>query len=300
MPKGVAFAASDLVAHEAVEQATLAGASPLQAALTGYFAAAGMHAGVLLGPLTVLLFGFGARRVFDGRLRQPGRGAKRPRGFLPEEAIPSAARVAIPAGPTAAFVALAYDTSSTIAQLTKPGVAIAKKQGALGRAAALDRLGRVGPRGFADPQLRQPLIHQAGVTERGLVTPDDFEELGVLDLACAEHPTPAGTQLSVPWDCPNLPQESIIVVDHRGTAVAIAYQQTMTGVEIPALELLAPSAAQPVMRGVSRVTPGTPLPAPSALQVELDPSGFCVGVSAGSRADEATTEKLHVRRPERR
>src|SRR5262245_50858028 len=98
LPRSAAVA-NDPAAEDAASDYLLSGGSAIGAVLAGYFAAAGAYAGVLLGPLTVLIGGTGmGARAFDGRLRQPGLGTKRPRGFLPEETIPDAARIGVPTG----------------------------------------------------------------------------------------------------------------------------------------------------------------------------------------------------------
>src|SRR5688572_32963231 len=101
--------ANDSVAEEAAQDFLLSGGSAVGAVLSGFFAASGAYAGVLLAPLSLLVAGVGSgARAFDGRLRQPGRGTKRPRGFKQNEAIPDAARVAVSASVAAAMVAHAY------------------------------------------------------------------------------------------------------------------------------------------------------------------------------------------------
>ena len=92
-----------------VTASVLAGASALGTALWGYLCAAGAYPGVLLSPLSILLMGFGAKRAVDGRVRQPGLGTSRPRGFRAEEEIPGAARVGVPGSLAALFVAFSYD-----------------------------------------------------------------------------------------------------------------------------------------------------------------------------------------------
>ncbi|MGC4065984.1 MAG: hypothetical protein QM784_15310 [Polyangiaceae bacterium] len=80
---------NDIVAAEAADECLLAGGSAVAAVLCGFFAAAGAYSGVLLGPLSLLVAGVGSgARAFDGRLRQPGLGTKRPRGFRDEESHP--------------------------------------------------------------------------------------------------------------------------------------------------------------------------------------------------------------------
>jgi gamma-glutamyltranspeptidase/glutathione hydrolase len=78
--------ATDELVQEAARAELVQSKSAVAAVAAGFFAAAGRHPGVLLAPLTLLVAGVGAGgRAFDGRLRQPGLGVKRPRGLLPGE-----------------------------------------------------------------------------------------------------------------------------------------------------------------------------------------------------------------------
>src|SRR6187455_1775853 len=106
--------ATDELAQEAARAELAQSKSAVAAVAAGYFAAAGRYPGVLLAPLTLLVAGVGAGgRVFDGRLRQPGIGAKRPRGLLPGQEVSRAARVALSTSVAALSVALAYDRTRT-------------------------------------------------------------------------------------------------------------------------------------------------------------------------------------------
>ena len=85
---------NDPLCEAAAGEELAKGGSAVDAVLSGYFAAAGAYPGVLLGPVTLLIGGTGSGdRAFDGRVRQPGKNAKRPRGTLPGEEPPLAARV---------------------------------------------------------------------------------------------------------------------------------------------------------------------------------------------------------------
>ncbi|HET9960276.1 MAG TPA: hypothetical protein VFQ61_37555, partial [Polyangiaceae bacterium] len=92
-----AVAASDSIAEQAATERLAAGGSAVTAVLAGFFAVAGARPGVLLGPMSILVAGVGqGARAFDGRVRQPGLGAKRPRGILDGSEVPEAAQVAVP------------------------------------------------------------------------------------------------------------------------------------------------------------------------------------------------------------
>lgn len=287
--KPYSFAASDPVASEAMEAALLGGGSALHAALAGYFAAAGERPGVILSPMALLLSGYGARRAFDGRLRQPGIGMKRPRGFVAGEPVPDAARVGIPCGSVAAFVALAYDTSSPLGQLTRYGVNAAKRAGAERRGELLQLLGRLGASAFSDPHVHKPIVHAAGATEQGAVTHDDFARIPDVDAKCIETATnsehPSALTLSLPWgspaDDPAITHETLCVIDARGSAVGLAYYGLDQGLEIDAWQVRAPLFAAPVMRGVTRLPPGNPVASAFSLEIELDAEGRVLRVQGG-------------------
>src|SRR6186713_2804804 len=130
--------ASDPAVEEAARAELAASKSAVAAVVAGYFAAAGARPGVLLGPLTLLVAGVGAGgRAFDGRLRQPGIGAKRPRGLLPGQEVSRAARVALSTSVAALSVALAYDRTRTLTVLARVGARAAADAGAPTRAALL-------------------------------------------------------------------------------------------------------------------------------------------------------------------
>ena len=126
---------------QAAQDFLLAGGSAVGAVLSGFFAACRAYAGILVGPLSLLVAGVGSGvRAFDGRLRQPGLGTRRPRGFLSEGEIPAAARVAVPQSIAAAVVAHAYDRGGPISEVLKRGIRQAKQVGSEARAEVLQNI----------------------------------------------------------------------------------------------------------------------------------------------------------------
>ncbi len=89
---------------------------------------------------------------------------------------------------------------------------------------------------------------------------------------------------------------AICAVDVRGVFAAAAFRRVGEGFSIEELELEAPLAASPVMRGVTRVDPGQPLPAPTPIALIADASGQIVGVSAQPTALRLDTPTLSLRR----
>ena len=267
------FSASDDAATSACEEAVAAGLSPLRVVIAGYLALAGEHPGVLLSPLALLLHGLGASRAFDGRLRQPGMGAKRPRGFVEGEAIPGSAYVAAPQAVPALFVALSYDSNRRTSELFKHALLNAKRAGAQQRHQVLSRVRDLGARAFAAAELHRPLIHVGGVTEGGVLGVKDFEPVPSIDVPTArqsvQSPGPLGmsegVEVRFPWadgatTTPGCVAGYLAAVDRRGMGVLLRYDNATDGVEIDELELLAPRAAAPVRRGERRLRPGEVLP----------------------------------------
>jgi len=287
--------ANDPIAEEAATDYLLSGGSALGSVLCGFFAAAGGYAGVLLGPISVLVGGAGiGERAFDGRLRQPGLGTKRPRGFQAREPIPDAARVAVPAAVAAAMVALAYDGTQKLASVVRPGVQRAQRGNAPERASLLRRVRSIGASALHEPSFVRALLRVAGPSEGGLLTPADFGALSDLDQPAAERPFDGSTIIEVPWaeQVARLPKGSdlgigccVAAVDVRGVFAGLSYRRLTDGFPIEDMELEAPLGAIPVKRGVRRVSPGAPLPAPAPIALRRDAGGNVVQVLAAPTAE---------------
>jgi hypothetical protein len=327
MNRHVGATGSQPTAVQAAHEFLLDEGSAVGAVLAGFFADAGMRAGVLLGPLIVIIAGVGTGvRVFDGRLRQPGLGAKRPRGFTNPAAIPLAARVAAPHAIAAAVVAHAYDRSGSFAEVVKRGVRIARETGADARAQVLVGVQSQGARFLSSPQASRSLMHVAGVSEEGLLTQADLTAVADLDMMARPHPALPGWS-EVPWadaDERNLAQEPsetsasldsneaallrqstydaagatmiLCAVDARGVFAGAAYQCAHDGVAFEELGLVAPMSAVPVLRGVPRLASGTCLPAPAALAIQAD-RGVPTCIVGDSSANHIT-QKIIVNSPE--
>lgn len=280
---------NDSIAEEAAQDFLLAGGSAVGAVLTGYFSACGGYAGVLLGPLSILVTGVGVgARAFDGRLCQPGRGAKRPRGFQDGEPIPDAARVAIPTSVAAALVAHAYDGSQKLGAIVKPGIGRAQRGGADSRAEVLRRIRAAGASALAEPFFVRPMLHVGGLSEGGMVTPSDFAAILQLDAPAIVHRVDGGSIVEPPWAATAAAAKGIgcvlCAVDARGVFAALSYRRTTDGIAVDELELEAPDAAVPVERGIERVAPGSRLETPAPIAIRCDESGVPVEVAAAPGA----------------
>lgn len=274
--------------------------SAVAAVVSGFFAAAGAHPDVLLGPVTLLVAGVGSGgRVFDGRLRQPGLGARRPRGFVSED-VPIASRVALSTSVAALTVALAYDQRATLTAVARSGAKAANDAGAEARARVLERIASVGPAALGESSFVRPLLHLASPSEGGLLTPADFVASEDVTADAHERLVRGVTWLEAPWadSKPDTVAEGgnrhgICAVDVEGVYAALCYEQIGSGLDVPALGLVAPLAAVPVRRGTPRVTPGTRLPAFTPIAIACDDSGTPVEVTATLQAGPRS-QKSHL------
>jgi gamma-glutamyltranspeptidase/glutathione hydrolase len=297
--RAAALATEELV--EEVASSELARSrSAVAAVVAGFFAAAGAHADVLLGPVTLLVAGVGSGgRVFDGRVRQPGLGARRPRGFV-EEAVPVGAKVAISTSVAAATVALAYAQHATLTAVARAGERAAAAAGAPERARLLGRIAEVGPAALTESSFVRPLLHLASPSEGGLLTPADFVAASDVALDAHERTTATGVVLEPPWaDVKPEPMSAggsrhgVCAVDVEGVYAALCYERVGEGLEIAPLGLVAPLAATPVRRGTPRVTPGTRLPAAAPLAILCDEAGAPFEVTATLQA-APRAKKAHL------
>ncbi len=280
------------------------GGSAIDAVLAGYFAAAGAYPGVLLGPVTLLIGGVGSGdRAFDGRVRQPGRNAKRPRGSLPGVEPPRAARVGVPGSVPALAVALGYGAQSTLGRLVQAGVALARERGAQQRAGVLARVGEVGALALSEPELSMALVRAFGPPSGGLMTPADFAPPTGLDLAAETLEVAGQTLRAAPWaakaEQPFTRGVAVAAVDVNGLFAALTFDAQGEGAYVEELELSAALVAAPILRGVPRIAPGTPLQAAAPIWINHDSSGAALELWCAPSARlplEAESPRFGVRR----
>jgi gamma-glutamyltranspeptidase/glutathione hydrolase len=281
---------------DAAAEEVLRKGNAVDAVIAAVFAAAALSPGVLLGPVQLLLGGGGAGlRAFDGRVRQPGIGAPRPRGFMKDEEIPSGARVGVPWLPATLSAALATAGTATLAQVLAPGIALAKGSP---RAEVLARLAGRGPRALEERPISSELLAVAGRPNGGLLTTDDLAsprpEVSKAQTSTLAGPMPdsmraaavakAGGNVRVlvtlPWahiedGAPLAPvgvddaaiggARVAIAVDRNGTFALACWDEGLDGHFIDELGLRAPYAAEPVLRGQTRIRPGDARPAAAPL-----------------------------------
>jgi gamma-glutamyltranspeptidase/glutathione hydrolase len=271
----------------------LARGNAVDAVVAGVLMAAAESPGVLLGPLQLLAGGAGAGLIaIDGRVRQPGLGAPRPRGFLPTEPVPDAARVGVPFLPAAVATAVASLGAGSLLRAAGPALAWVRSRAAE-RAGVLEAIARRGAPALAEERVSAELRAVAGRAARGLLTPDDLGEVLPAVTRCDERSLGPSGFLTVPWRGQETLDASsahvVAAADGRGLAAIACYEAPVEGVPVPALGLVAPCAAAPVLRGKARVTPGTPRPAaaPIALRSRAGVVELVLGIAAAADADPA-------------
>jgi hypothetical protein len=280
--RAAAAAATSAAAGEAASAALEAGGSAADALIAGFFADAGAHPGVLLAPAVALVAGAGAgARVFDGRSAQPGVGAARPRGFVDDAAIPEGARVATPRALAMLVLLHTYRGRSALTSLARAGVVLAEKASAKERAALIRNAGSAGMLTLRAPEVLRALLAVGGKVAGGTLTTEDIEDARPAEEEAVSTALEAGaTVLTPPFAPPDTHDahdggaEAIVACDGRGVLAALAYVPARSGIAIPELELTIGREAVPVRRGVTRVSPGTPLPAPAPIALLHRIGGF--------------------------
>lgn len=269
--------------QDAAQLALASQGNALFAALSGFFAAAGAHPGVLFSPVSLLVGGLGSGTfAYDGRARQPGREVKRPRGF--EATPPLAAEVAVPGSISALAVACAFHPGTTLLAASKAGVSAARAAGARERARLIDAVAGLGARFLTEPGLKRELLAKFGPAEQG--------NWGLADLVATSEIQKVplagdgeGESLTLPWQGGGSQLEqmlaqrawgrpqNIVAVDATGLFVALSYRELPERAYLEEFEVTMPAFAVPVLRGVPRVTPGEPLPTPAELYLDRDETG---------------------------
>lgn len=285
--KRAAAIATEASARVPAEDALSEGGTALDAVIAGFLAAAGERPGVLFSPVQILVAGPGVgTRAFDGRTRQPGLNAPRPRGFVRGTTIPAAAYAGVPASIGALAVAHAHDHALGFGRLCKPAIEIARHRGASERANALTRVGMLGAAALRDSAIARPLVIAAGRVQGGLLTEQDLAAV----RPGTEAPREVGSRelsrrtLIAPWEAwlgeTGRLSEIVVAGDRRGVLAVLAYAPDDDGLRVPELGLTLPRDAVPVMRGIPRTSPGTPCAAPKPLGIILEDTSPLVALGA--------------------
>ncbi len=175
------------------------------------------------------------------------------------------------------------------------------------RADLLEAVARRGAPALAEDRVAGELLAAAGRAARGLLTPEDLGGVMPAVTRCEERALGSSGILTLPWragadaiagaeaqasDEASLDGSSVHVVaaaDGRGLVAIACYEASIEGLPVPALGLVAPLAAAPVLRGRVRVAPGVPRPvaAPIALRVRKGVVELALGIGADAGADDA-------------
>lgn len=271
--RGVVASSADV---EAAAEELLGKGNAVDAVVAGVFAACAASPGVLLGPVQILVGGAGAGLLaIDGRVRQPGMGAPRPRGFVDDEEIPDAARVGAPWLPAALSVAIATAGSATFAQVLAPAIAAAKGSP---RKDILERIASRGPRAIEERPLGQELVAVAGRPSGGLLTSDDLSSPRPTVQKAASFSLGDQRIVLLPWanhdDGGPVPPaghaeiaraRAVVAVDRNATFAIACWDEAVDGLDVADLGLRAPFFAEPVRRGQTRVRAGDARPAGAPL-----------------------------------
>ncbi|MEO5725910.1 MAG: hypothetical protein ABI134_10560 [Byssovorax sp.] len=282
MIRAAASTASSAAARAAAAVIIEAGGTAVDAVIAGFLAAAGERPGVLLAPAVALVAGTGAgARAYDGRSVQPGLGSARPRGFVADAAIPDAAFASAPRSIAMLVLLHGHRGRTSLSVLARDGIAAAEAQGEKARAGLIRRVGASGVLALRATEVARALIAAAGSVAGGMLTERDLEEARPAETDAVTTALDSGANVfTSPW--PSLAAspagaEAVVACDGRGIVAAIAYTPTVTGVLVPELGISLSRDAVPVLRGVTRVPPGTPLEAPAPVAL-LGRKGFWAAV----------------------
>jgi hypothetical protein len=264
---------SDARIAEAAASTLQRGGTAIDACISAWFVAAAIFPGVLLGPLHMLVAGPGVgAHAYDGSVLQPGKDAPRPRGFREGDEIPDAAHVAVCSAVHALTAAHAQDGSSSLVELSSAGSRAAQSDGAKARARVLRRIAEVGVIATREPAFVRPLLELAGRANGGNLTTSDIESASA---TITRSDTTSGIfRLSRAVAVPSVRLQPVVACacDVRGVLAAMHCGFDPDGLQVPDLELAAPRLAQPVRRGIPRVSPGVPLPLEAPIAIALESS----------------------------
>lgn len=276
----------------------------VDAACAAVLMAVALEPGVMLGPVHFLLSGPGlGLRCVDGRQRQPGRAAPRPRGFLLTEEIPRAARVAVPALPAAVATALSMFGTVTLRRVCEPALDALTRDHP--RRVVLAAYAREGASAFAKDAIADALTSLAGRFAAGLLTREDLRAVRAPAIACRVRDRLAMAPVDDGGEVSTASCHAVTVADQRGAVVAACYEAVNDGLAFDTLGLVAPLRAEPVMRGRRRKDPGATLPCATtiALLDTADDARFDAAIGFGGHAsfehlcDEPLDVTLRERAP---
>ena len=167
------------------------------------------------------------------------------------------------------------------------------------RATVLELLARKGPTAFWDDAVTGELLHFVGRTSGGTLTREDLKAVRPDLTRCEAGRRSPQTPIRVPWlgskDLDGSFVQVVAAADSKGLVIVGCYESgDDRGVELPGLGLLAPAYAEPVMRGKTRLRPGTPLPSagPMALRMTQSRVDVALGVAQAKDAERRVADAL--------
>jgi hypothetical protein len=288
-----AAAASEAHVARAARDA-LARGNAVDAVIAGLLVAAAESPAVLLGPVQLLVGGGGAGLLaVDGRVHQPGLGAQRPRGVVVGDAVPASARVGVSAFPAAVATALGSLGRSGLLRVAGPAIEHARALSPE-RAAVIERFARLGAAVLTDERVAVELMAAAGRASGGALTRDDLAEVRPTVEKQSERSLGASGILRAPWLDAGAPPggsatHTVAAADAQGLVAIACYEAPVDGLPVPALGLVAPLVAAPVMRGEVRARPGEPCPAIAAIALRARKGlvDLAIGVAGSADAESS-------------
>jgi gamma-glutamyltranspeptidase/glutathione hydrolase len=167
--------------------------------------------------------------------------------------------------------------------LVRSGVVAAERVGAKARAALLRNAGAAGILALRSPEILRGLLAVGGSLAGGALTAEDLEEARPAETEALTTLLADGTNVFVP---PWPPKETgvdrveaIVACDGRGIIATLTYVPGCGGVAVPELELEVGREAMPVRRGVTRITPGTPLLSAAPMAILHRKGGFAAAIA---------------------
>jgi hypothetical protein len=153
---------------------------------------------------------------------------------------------------------------------------------------------------LASDGVADEIVAVCGRVVGGLLTRDDFDAVLPALIPTREVllAGAGGRAAFVPWreaalrgreeeTLPAASVHAVLAIDHRGLVALACYERTADGVAIEALDLVAPLAASPVLRGQTRVRPGTPIPAAAPLALVRTESEAAIDMALAVARDAA-------------
>ena len=260
----------------------------VDAVIAGVLAIAARNPAVLLGACTVLLGGMGeGRLVVDGRARQPGLGAPRPRGFVEGASIPDAARLAAPGLPAALVLAHAGRGERTLTELARTALASAATLGAIAplRVESIKAFAREGAAFIRGGAVCAALLGASARSVGGTLTEDDLGAVRPEVMSARTVDVGARSWSVVPFEMAfdrghetvepmtaieGEPIAIVAAVDVRGAMAIASVSLSRASIALESVGLAAPLLARPVMRGVTREKAGSPLPLVAPIGISRD------------------------------